>query len=507
MNFARFVRTIIRSQFGEVVEKVADSLLGNGVQALSEIIASTKLEAIVVKKALIALVAHDIVLAVQNDPQGATEGKAAPKKKPKIVYELDTDMVCYRTRFAQYAMHIKELFGRECEVVVETFCQHGKLSTRQLLDVCVTRLATERKIQQNASQMGMVRSKVEGAFRQLISQNYVIRADTLATSQTRSLERKRKINEQVQDNVASARQKKKGSSRVVNLGLEEEKEEAEAGGSGEGDDDQTFYTLSHRRFLFDFRNQEIVHYVERRLDSVAGSLIRCLLERYPMESKTAVAELDEQQMLDVLAEQPNAPQLDMESLESYLGELEQDNVSIVQARMHGWVINTVGILDELRIDNIQSVCREKYGNIAARIFKLLTCHKKLEEKQVAELATAPRKQAREMLHQMLKGQFVELQEVPKFADRAPARTFFLWGVNVKAVHDILLDQFYAAYSNVRLRLDLESETIKPLIAKLQVSENISEEEKAQFDKWKRGSERMENTLIKIDQCIMLFRDF
>lgn len=60
-------------------------------------------------------------------------------------------------------------------------------------------------------------------------------------------------------------------------------------------------------------------------------------------------------------------------------------------------------------------------------------HKRLEETQVAEFATAPRKTVRELLYILLKSHLVSLQEVPRTADRLPTRTFFLWGVPTQKV--------------------------------------------------------------------------
>ena len=71
----------------------------------------------------------------------------------------------------------------------------------------------------------------------------------------------------------------------------------------------------------------------------------------------------------------------------------------------------------------------------------------------------------------------------------------------------LLDSFYFTWTNVRQRQDLEATRIKPLIAKVQVSELLTEDEKAQISKWKRGADRMENALLKLDNLIMSFQDF
>ena len=41
-----------------------------------------------------------------------------------------------------------------------------------------------------------------------------------------------------------------------------------------------------------------------------------------------------------------------------------------------------GILHEMRVTHVQSIVRKKCGNLAARVFKLLIIHKRLQEQQV-----------------------------------------------------------------------------------------------------------------------------
>jgi DNA-directed RNA polymerase III subunit RPC3 len=80
---------------------------------------------------------------------------------------------------------------------------------------------------------------------------------------------------------------------------------------------------------------------------------------------------------------------------------------------------------------IDAVVRERFGDEACRVFRLLLLKRQLEQKQVADSAMLPVKETRELLYRMFKEEYLELQEVAKTADHAPSRTFFLWRVSAR----------------------------------------------------------------------------
>ena len=94
---------------------------------------------------------------------------------------------------------------------------------------------------------------------------------------------------------------------------------------------------------------------------------------------------------------------------------------------------------------IDAVVRERFGDEACRVFRLLLLKRQLEQKQVADSAMLPVKETRELLYRMFKEEYLELQEVAKTADHAPSRTFFLW--RVRALGTVLL-ALYMAFSSL-----------------------------------------------------------
>lgn len=114
-----------------------------------------------------------------------------------------------------------------------------------------------------------------------------------------------------------------------------------------------------------------------------------------------------------------------------------------------------------------------------RIFRLLMDKKQLEQKQIADLAVLPPKDAREALYSLFQDGFVALQarartchrprvpheaatrqhkpaqpqDVPKLPDHAASRTFFTWFVNRAAVAASLVCDWLRAAGNIRARID------------------------------------------------------
>ena len=65
--------------------------------------------------------------------------------------------------------------------------------------------------------------------------------------------------------------------------------------------------------------------------------------------------------------------------------------------------------EELCQATIECVVRERFGSKALRVFRLLLIKKMLDQKQVADLAMIPSKEAKELLYTLLAENFVTLQ--------------------------------------------------------------------------------------------------
>lgn len=72
--------------------------------------------------------------------------------------------------------------------------------------------------------------------------------------------------------------------------------------------------------------------------------------------------------------------------------------------------------------------------------------------------------------------------------------------------------FYFAWVNLRRRLQSETDNVKSLIDRVKENDGFSDDlftdrELKQYQTWQKGADRLEDAMLKIDDSIMLFRDF
>lgn len=319
----------------------------------------------------------------------------------------------------------------------------------------------------------------------------------------------------------SAAKKKRKIDKAANAAVEDVVEEEEvldmtadlaaaaAGAQQEIDfsDGQAIWTVSHKRFLSDFRKQAIVEFTADRLDATAAAIVRVILNSYPVDINARVPAWEAGKILRLIEDDETAPVVDMDTLMDNLREMCHDTLVLARKEGSNYYINVTMIFEAMQLRHAQSVIKERFGVTAARIFRLLIINKRLEEKQVFDMATAPKKQARSMLYEMMRAGFVSLQGVPRTSDRKPASTLYLWGVPFRAAKVILADSILFAWVNLRTRLDLESTKIQPLLGKLEVDlDSVTPQEKDQIERWKKGADRMQHGLSQLVDLITLYMD-
>ncbi len=147
---------------------------------------------------------------------------------------------------------------------------------------------------------------------------------------------------------------------------------ASAAGASAAEQD-IFWTIGHQQFLDDFRVQIVVDAVSRRLNSTAGYVAEILLlgptasakdrTSNAMEASQILAAFDKRFQKTVV--------LTNEGLSALLEEMLDDSVNFVFRRGSGFAINTDAILEMVRLNHSQSIIRERFGIVGARLFGLL----------------------------------------------------------------------------------------------------------------------------------------
>lgn len=495
-QFLRFVKTLIKYEFGENVAKIADTLLVYGPQTQQQIVKNSGLEKDEIKKGLIVFLAYGIAFVQLSASGGGGGGGGATQKGSKkrpaeasiaapapttggrvdYIYEFDVEKARLRASAVWHVQILKQNFGKDGALIGETFVQHGKLLKSQLLSIVVTkRFAAEGDGEQpSESALEQARENVQSVFKSMLEQKYIQSATTLPTT----------------------------TSAAATLGPASKRahtENDDGGGhaaTGYPDED-SYWMLNFDKLRGELVRMDVVDHVRAKLCPAAASMVDVMMKQ--------PAPLTKQQINDHVKSLV-APKLTAEAVQEYLEELVNSNLVILDGATYS--VAVYHILSQLRAQHALSIVSGSFEALGGSIFRLLLQHHRLEEKQVIELSTAPKQKVRAVLTAMLKRGLVSLQEVPKTPDRHPSRTFYLWGVPSEQVSRCLLDSFCGSWANVRLRLAAETAKIKAVHDKIDLngSDSLNESEVEQFNKWKRADDRMQHSLLQLDRLITLFRD-
>lgn len=489
-SWTELVKTVILHDFGENAHKVVECLVASeGTASRDQIRSHTELADDVVKKTLSILIQQRILCYRRATPArpkaNPTKGFAAPAPPMRWNYYLRTREVRFRILAPKYIIHLKSTFGAEGEVVAELFMQHGKLSAPQLMELYVQKLRLNGDENATTTDHIARTGKLKQVAAQMIGQTYLEEV------------------QRVDANGAPIVKNKAGGSEQPN------KRQRTGSAKSLWNDEDTVYQLRHRRLLFDLRNKEVVDFISGRINPSAGAVIGLVLKEYPHNFMMSPKPVSAGVMLSMCARDEHAPTLPKGLLESYIDEMTSENTNILIEHDDGFIVNIKGIFETLQTKHVQAVVGDRVEPLAGRIYSLLSIYKRLEEKQVAEFATAPLKDVRRVLHALYQHGFATMQEIPRLgnSDRNPTRQFYLWGVPTENVSKMLLDQFMRTWCKLRVRLKVENVKCKLIHDKIDTQEALSKEESVEYKKWKRGDDRLRHSTSYLDQLILIFKDF
>lgn len=215
--------------------------------------------------------------------------------------------------------------------------------------------------------------------------------------------------------------------------------------------------------------------------------------------------------------EPNKKPSLQEIVRGYIMLLKIDPCGFVKTKdergNNQYAVNFAKLRTTMKRKIVEGLVRERYGVATSRILRILIEKGKLDESQVQKLAMLPPKDTREKLALLNTKGFVEIQEIPKSADRAPSRCFHLWYVPLEKCYEELLVDCYRTVINLQQRKEYELSIRKRLIDKVNrkdVLENpdlLGEAEKKEIENMNKVLERIEVSKSRVDSVIMILRDF
>ncbi|NXO76371.1 RPC3 polymerase, partial [Sitta europaea] len=506
----RLCSLLLREHFGEIVEKVGNSLLRTGPRPLRLLVGDTGLLPDQVKKALCVLIQHNLVL-YELQPRGTVE------------YEAQSERVLRLLRYPRYIYTAKTLYGDPGELLVEELLLHGHLPMSSAVARVAERLADTMEDGKTLDHM-----EVSSTFVRLADTHFIQRCPPAPGSpQDPPAERDLYL----VPRLSLGGKGKRRRSCEEEEGQPQAKRQKQEGGSSEPPpDDGIYWQVNLERFHQHFRDQALVSAVASRMDQTSSEVVRTMLRMSEVTTASGAAHTQPLSSNEIFRSLPAGYNIGKPVLDQYLALLADDPLELVgKAGDSGGGTYTVSILFlELGIPKKIPKSWNSFGSRCARIFRLLLRKKHLEQKQVEDFAMVPAKEAKDMLYRMLSENLVSLQEIPKTPDHAPSRTFYLYTVNVMAAARMLLHRCYQSVANLMERRQHEmrenkrllekSQRVEAILASMQatgaeaaqlreVEEMITGPERQQLESLKRSVNKLDASENQVDETIFILEAF
>ena len=562
-EYHHFLSFVAKQHFGPLVQQLISTLLTHGPLTLSAITHCSGLPPSQTRKSLVIAIQHNIVVAnyerkATQPPPRATSLASAPSSTTtvdltalRVLYRVNTAALRCRPRYPAYVTRLRDKMGDNEATIVQVLCMHGILSTQQLMDHA-TQLHSTSPLTSTSSDPSPAtsspssvpppppqpmekRRQLDEALERLASGRWVKKAimaqtngkvddekkvdedegeaeygaggNTAATDGKKRRRAGDKEEKKEEPKKARGRpaKKKKGTVEEERKDEEESKQQPmDAAISDGGVVLSDHWVLNDAMFTLDTQREAMQRYAHDRIGPTAAFVLSIVLSLSPYESVRPVV-VDESTVLTACQAEPKAPKLTASTLHSYLVELTLDASHLLTQRSPtSYSLNMPSFLSHMRLLQTQSILTARYSLLSARLYRLLLLHKRLEETQLAELATASRQDVRSLLHRLVREEWVVVSEVARTVDRAPSKSFFVWGIDEQRVKTRIVDILYTTCVKLGERLAAERAEVGGVMERVEMEQHIDEVERDKVERWRVAQERLQLALREVNEHLALW---
>ena len=548
-----FLSYVAKQQFGPLVQQLVSTLLTHGPLTLSAISHLSGLSAPHTRKSLVIAVQHNVVVTnyerkATQPPPRATSLASTPSPAPvldlsafRVLYRVNTIALGCRPRHPAYVTRVRSSRGEDEALLVQVLCMHGILSTQQLMDHAATQLHSAATHTSSTAPQPLPvsavlpeekRRQLDEALQRLANGRWVKRAIMAQANGKVSEEEKKQPDEneceaeygsagadgKKRKRAATDKEEKKEEPAKKARGRPAKKKQVEAeqqeSKSEEQREDELLsstrvvlgdhWVLNDAMFTLDAQREAMRRYAHDRIGPTAAFVLSQLLALSPYESARPVV-LDEAAVLSACQAQLKAPKLTAGSLHSYLVELTLDASRLVTQRSStSYSLDMPSFLLHMRMLQTQSILTARYSLLSARLYRLLKVHKRLEETQLAELATASRQDVRSLLHRLVREEWVVVSEVARTPDRAPSKSFFVWAVDESRVRERVVDSLHTTCVKLGERMEAERGAVGGVMQRVEMEQHIDEAEREKVERWRVAQERLQLALKEVNEHLSLW---
>ncbi|KAL3143158.1 hypothetical protein ABBQ38_002018 [Trebouxia sp. C0009 RCD-2024] len=546
---------IVKQQFHDICETACRTLLEKGISSAPELARGSGLRFAQLHSALLVLIQHNYVNCYLQSED------ANPRRPPISIplYEADLPAILQSLRKPSLLVHIRDeslgpasttpgeefTAGEVNEVIMQSLLEQGRLRLDQLIN------SVANKLDKPVDQM---RDLLQRHFFGLVKSRYIERAPGCAEPPPVPFQHKKGARKSAPKpgSIEEAREQANQSRKLSRAAYEKErfklpahlvlaakreqgapepaKKKRRMGGStatnepSKEEDDKDSLVLwraNREEFNKRLRHAACIDMVQQKNGPDCAAVLKAMLHAtisYETESKAEQSQAVSQEAVASYAKE--LQDMDPEyrppaDIPAALRELAEDGLQPISYTGEGpggslYCVNMQTIIRRKRLLEMEAVIRQRFGAHGLRVFRLLLLHPQLEQKQIAEKAMLPPKEAKELLYRLFKAGFVGLQDVPRTADHAPSRTLYTWSVNNEAAADKLAAELYKAAFNVYVRCTHEFEQHKEIFDMCKdnnIPETLQRTHGKIIGQVIRSTQMLDSALFRLDSQIAALNDF
>ncbi|KAJ8543100.1 hypothetical protein K7X08_005623 [Anisodus acutangulus] len=515
---------LISSYFGDLNAKVCECLLRRGTQPLAQVVRFTELSRENVRNCLLVLIHHNCVQAFAVQQEGGF-GEA-----PKVItnYMALFDNIIHKLRFPKFIEIVSEELGKECEEIFEGLLQHGRLSLSQIID----------RYKQTSNQGDSSADAARDSFNRLVNAKFVERCPAPEpfleppTEEEAAAAKKRgaksaKIQAQTMEQRALAAAAPMDSLRFlvetdtwndsveetdkkttdVTCGTKRKQDNLESNTELlSTDEKKVLWRANFEEFICRLRHKACVANVKVRVNNDAAIVLAATLElSRHSETKLRIDNSVPQSInaiYDEVIKREGGLGMDLERIRASLVELgcEVPLMAIDET----YSVDLKNIIEQARIEEVESIVLKRYGREAYRMFRLLSkADRLLETDKISDTTFVEKKDAVKILFKLWKDDFLEMKKVITRGTRQSE--FLLWKINKQSLWEHVLDEMYHAALNLRLRITHEQEQEKEILQ--MPRDKLVGELGDRYKRLRKVRITLESSLMNLDDALMLFHDF
>ncbi|WVW85834.1 hypothetical protein I302_107872 [Kwoniella bestiolae CBS 10118] len=513
----RLCEHIVRQAFGDVVCRVASTLLNRGRLPLSTISRLSALPRPTTSAALIILIQHDLVQS-----NGASYKDTGDEEQ----YEFDTMTCLLRLRWGKILAITHQNYDDIALEVVRTLMVYGKLNVPDIINACGGLSDAMRADIVNNAIIALVRAQF---IRPTSPELHILESDQILRRYNKHREEMRikkgtsmltpndieHCEKNAQYEIIQERENLQDIRRVLIERPRIDKDKSKKRGKGRqfggGGGEEFEYSLKqdiHLRINYDrygimIRNELIVKAAEERWNKAFGIVMKAILQSALREESRLNEERtnDSIGINDIVSLIPTEDYKYltaglMASSKSTIPDIVRHYLSILSGEdgfsltgnngnflrkdngtNPGYIVEFELICRRLKQNLMYQLVRERLGDKAARVLAVVNRSSKAFETTVRDCAMIPLKDARSHLADLQRLSLVETQEVPKTASKSrmglpPSAEYHLWAMDEPRAYGVLLTNVYKTLGNILQRKAKEIEDKQIVLARESRVENL-----------------------------------